>query len=307
MYNTPILFVFFNRPDVVQTSFKILQELKPSKLYLSCDGPRKNVRDDITNIEKCKNIINSMITWDCDIKKRFLTQNIGCSKGVSTAIDWFFNNEESGIILEDDCIPDLNFFFFCDELLEKYKNDYRVGMIAGYNQLGEIDTPYSYVFSKYKACWGWATWKRAWSNFDINMKWRETLYNNDIIQNMGFKGKDYRYWKYRLKMIDKNEVSAWDWQWYFSLASENQLCIFPKVNLISNIGFGNNATHTSFEKKAIKSREISLPLVHPKYFVMNNTFECKFYRKNNSMFYKIMRFIPIPIKHFVKSIIRRFK
>ena len=129
MFNTPILFVFFNRPEIIETSFKKIQEIQPSTLYLACDGPRNNHPDDVTNVQECKNIIMSMINWNCDVKTRFLTENIGCSKGVSSAIDWLFSNEDRGIILEDDCVPDLNFFIFCDELLERYKDDNRIGMI----------------------------------------------------------------------------------------------------------------------------------------------------------------------------------
>lgn len=307
MFNIPILFCFFNRPEIVKESFLKIQRIKPSKLYLSCDGPREGNTDDEQQIAECRRIISEMINWPCDVHKRFLNNNIGCSQGVSTAVSWMFSTEEFGIILEDDCIPDNSFFFFCEELLQRYKNDNRIGMIAGHNQLETYNSNYSYIFSKYKACWGWATWKRAWINFDISMKWRNREFENNIIKNMGYCCKDVKYWKYRLKMIDINEVSAWDWQWYFSQASQNQLCIFPRVNLISNVGFGDSATHTTFNKSISYIDEMKFPLIHPDYVLPDYDFDKAFYKKNNTIFYVIMRFIPVNIKHIVKGILRKIK
>ena len=307
MYDIPILFVFFNRPEVVEESFNVLCKLKPKKLYLSCDGPRINNTSDRELIEKCRNSVLNRINWDCELHTRFLENNIGCSLGVSTAIDWMFENEEYGIILEDDCIAGKDFFVFVSELLIQYKNDERIGMIAGYNQLKSYETDNSYVFSKYKACWGWATWKRAWKNMDLSMEWMNTGIKKSTILNNGYKGKDYRYWIYRIKLIKLKRVSAWDWQWYFSLAKNNQLCIFPKCNLISNIGFGENSTHTSGKcnEEYMVRGVIEFPLKHPDSVLPDFTFDRKFYKKNNSLYYRLVMLIPIDLKFFIKRIFGR--
>lgn len=307
MYEIPVLFVFFNRKDVTLKAFERICQIKPAKLYLAQDGYRTNKgkqeADKILEIREC---VLGMIDWKCEIKTLFRTQNVGCSAGVKTAIDWMFENEEYGIILEDDCVAESSFWTFMQQLLIRYKDDQRIGMIAGYNPLDNIYTDASYTFSKYKACWGWATWKRAWRNMDIDMKWRDSEDAKSVINNMGGHGKDKNYWKYRLKAIDNNYVSAWDWQWYFSLASQNQLTIFPLSNLICNIGFGEEATHTSgFAFSYSKaSKDITFPLKHPEYILPNIAFDKRFYRYNNTTYNKIIQLIPFGLKTWLKKIIK---
>lgn len=161
-----------------------------------------------------------------------------------------------------------SFYRYADELLEIYKDDQRVGMICGANYASNVKIPNSYVFSKYKSCHGWATWKRAWKLMDLSMNWRETAFKESIIANMGYLAKDLKYWKYRLKAIDLKDVSAWDWQWYFTLAANNMLAINPKYSLTTNVGFGKDATHTSRTtdpKEFIAQNELTFPLEHPKF------------------------------------------
>jgi hypothetical protein len=304
-YQVPILFIFFNRTEVALRSFEKIRQLKPSLLFLACDGARKAIKNEKETIYKLRENILNKIDWDCNIKKLFQEENLGCSKGVYTAISWMFSNVDKGIILEDDCIPQNSFFQFMEELLNRYENDERIGMVAGYNDLGQIHIDESYCFSRYKACWGWATWKRSWKNMDIELDWRKTKYFNSVITNMGYKSADISDWQYKLRAIDSGAVSAWDWQWYFSLGCQNQLSIFPKISLVSNIGFGECSTHTFKEPEfATAKEEMIFPLKHPQYILPYYNFDQEFYKANNSFFKKIRNYIPIPIFQKIKKILK---
>lgn len=304
-YNVPILFVFFNRIDIAKKSFAKIAKIKPSKLYLASDGGRSE--KEMATVNKLRDIILSSIDWECEVKTLFQEDNLGCSLGVSTAINWLFANEEMGIILEDDCLVQNSFFPFMSKLLNRYKSDLRIGMIDGANYIKKVKISDSYCFSKYKSTNGWGTWRRSWDKMDMNMQWREGEYYDSVIANMGYRSKDLKYWKYHLKVIDAKEASAWDWQWYFTLSTQNQLSVFPKVSLVSNIGFGEGATHTQQKntpKRYITDEELSFPLKHPLHILPYDTFDKAFYKDNNSILYTIKRYIPFGIKRILKKILR---
>lgn len=306
MYKIPILLVFFNRENIVMRTFERIRVAQPSKLYLACDGAREDHDGEQKVVENLRNTLLSKVDWECEVKTRFLDKNVGCSLGVSSAIDWFFENEEVGIILEDDCLPQKSFFPFMAEMLEKYKDDDRIGMVDGANYIKKYKIKDSYCFSKYKSTNGWGTWRRAWKNMDLDMTWRGSHYEDSIIKNMGYCAWDVRYWKYRLRAVDANHVSAWDWQWYLTLSAQNQLSIFPKVSLISNIGFGEGATHTSFSTDAkdyLASQELEFPLQHPKYVVPDYNFDKCFYKNNNTLYNRINQLIPFGLKRKIKTLL----
>ena len=165
-FEIPILFVMFKRPQIAAIAFEQIRKIKPTTLYLACDAARPHVQGENELVEETKKTIQSMIDWDCRVKTLFHETNQGCSAAVYKAIDWMFSKEDTGVIVEDDCILNPSFFLFTKELLKKYKDDFRVGMICGTNPI-QLEINDSYVFSKYKACWGWATWKRAWKNMDL--------------------------------------------------------------------------------------------------------------------------------------------
>lgn len=304
MYNIPILLVFFNREDVVMRTFERIRDVQPSKLYLACDGPRENCPGERLVVEALRERLLKQIDWPCDVRTRFLEKNVGCSLGVSTAIDWLFENEEVGIVLEDDCVAQKSFFAFAEEMLLRFAEDQRIGLVAGYNPIEKrCDIAGSYCFSRYKSTWGWASWRRVWQNMDLKMSWREDPMGESIIKNMGYEGVDVRYWKYRLKAIDRQFVSAWDWQFFFSQAAQNQLTIYPKVSLISNIGFGEGATHTAFNVNTGKykaTQELEFPLRHPRYVVPDFDFDRCFYRNNNTLYNRINQLIPFGLKREIK-------
>lgn len=261
---TSILFLTFNRLDTTKRVFEEIKKAKPLKLYIASDGPRENVSGEYEKVREVRNFIESNIDWECEVKTLFRDNNLGCKIAVSSAIDWFFENEQMGIILEDDCLPSQSFFRFCEELLIKYENDERVALISGdnfnKNKIGEAD----YYFSKIPHIWGWATWKRAWQKYDVNMSKFSEFKKNKEIKKIWSNKNVQNYWLYILNEVYNNKIDTWDYQLAFSLFLNNSFCICPNVNLVSNIGFGKNATNTFvFNNKTtgLISREISFPLV----------------------------------------------
>jgi len=306
-YDIPILFVIFRRKDVTMRTFAAIKAAQPAKLYIACDGARETVSGEQELVEATRQAVENAIDWPCEVHRRYQDHNQGCAKAVSSAISWMFETEEMGIILEDDCVAKASFFKFVREMLHRYKDDQRIGMVAGTNLVSsKVTMPDSYCFSKYKACWGWATWKRAWSNFQLDMPWRDSDYYQSVIANNGFRAKDKNYWKYRLNLIDANYVSSWDWPWYFCLAAQNQLCIFPSKDLIVNIGFDAEATHTSFFNlpKYKDEGELSFPLRHPRYIVPYEPFDKAFYKANNNLYMRLSSCIPLWLKKKLKKMLK---
>jgi hypothetical protein len=271
--HTPVLLIIFNRPHTTQQVFDRIREVKPKRLYVASDGPRAHIPTDANRCAETRKIIEQ-IDWDCEVKTLFQDQNLGCGVAPATAITWLFDNEENGIILEDDCVPSKSFFWFCQEILERYKDDTRVMHIGGNNHLEGWcrDSDYSYYFSNKPNAWGWATWRRAWRLFDLNIPHYPELkrkgYLSDIFLNKFEKA-------YRLGLLDKtfsniDNGDVWDYQWEFTVYSNSGLCVVPEVNLVRNIGFGADATHTfnPNEKKAqLNEEEIEFPLRHPKFVI----------------------------------------
>jgi hypothetical protein len=305
---TPILFIIFNRKDVALKSLAAIKKSRPKKIYISGDGPRSTVEQDKEKVKNTREAILAAIDWDCEIKTLFQEKNLGCGPGVYTAINWFFKNEEQGIILEDDCVASESFFPFCETLLERYQYDDRIGLISGFNQVGAIPVNDSYCFSRYAVCWGWATWRRAWEHMDYDITWKSGEYEKSILSNCGYLGKDYTYWKRRIKALETGLVSAWDFQWCYSVASQNQLAIFSEVNLISNIGYGEDATHSSKSPfmNYDKREELTFPLRHPTYVLPHTDFDKAFYKERNTWVNSLAWFFPKSIKDTVKNVLAFF-
>jgi len=269
---TAVLFVVFNRPDTTQIVFEAIRKARPPRLYVAADGPRTHKAGEAEKAQITRNIA-TQVDWDCELKTLFRDENVGCGLGPSTAFDWFFAHEEEGIILEDDCLPDQSFFWYCEELLEKYRHDSRVMHITGSNfQNGwQRDKDYSYYFSSYPHEWGWASWRRAWKLFDYQVKKYPEVLQKGYLDGYYTSRLEQ---KYRLSKIantygNKN-VNWWDYQWNFALHINAGLAIIPNVNLIENIGFGEGATHTLSvkDKRAEnKASTMSLPLKHPGFMI----------------------------------------
>jgi len=291
MLETPILFLVFNRPDTTQKVFDAIRQQKPKYLYVAADGARKHKLGEAEVCQQVRDIIK--VDWDCELKTLFRDKNLGCKMAVSSAITWFFEHVEQGIILEDDCLPDPSFFPFCEELLEKYKDDMRIGQISGNNFLhGIIDEKFSYDFCSYSHIWGWATWRRAWKNYDVDFPfWNEQKDKRSLLFCNRW---DKFYFSSFIPdaILNRNGVNTWDAQWQFTLRSQNQLSIYPVVNLVTNIGFDNpNSTHTHANSKknpAASSSAISFPLKHSQHVLQNKKLDSKTTKK---MFFSWKRLV----------------
>ena len=237
--NTPVLFLIFNRPKETREVFNEIRKAKPRKLYISADGPRKDKEGEKDVCAETRNILEQ-IDWECDVHTRFLDSNMGCKMGVSSAINWAFKNEQYLIILEDDCKPSQAFFLYAQELLEKYKNTPQIAMISGdnYNEEYNFENK-DYTFSKIgHHIWGWATWKRAWQLYDIDMDYYDNILSEKKYKdNLGNK-KINNFFKERLTMFYNSDekLKTWDYQWFFSIIYQDGLTIVPRKNLVSNIG-----------------------------------------------------------------------
>ncbi|MEE9372685.1 MAG: hypothetical protein V3V00_06490 [Saprospiraceae bacterium] len=232
---TPVLFLVFNRPHTTSKVFKQIQKVQPKKLFIAADGPREDYPDDIIKCVEARSVLNK-IDWECEVKTLFRDENLGCGRAVSEGITWFFENVEEGIILEDDCVPDLSFFRFCEKLLDRYRGNKDIMHIGANNyQYGRKIENVSYYYSRYAHVWGWATWRRAWRNFDFNIlkkdsnKSSETLLARSLVND-----------------IILRQVDTWDVQWMYSIQRNKGLAITPKISLVKNIGF-NSGTHFNNE------------------------------------------------------------
>ena len=184
LFTTPILFMIFNRPDTTARVFERIRGIKPSRLFVSADGPRLQKPDEAEQCIQARAVIQK-IDWECEVKTKFSDKNQGCKMGVNSAINWFFEHVDEGIILEDDCLPDISFFPFCQTLLELYRNDERIMHIGGSNfQDGKLRDDGSYFFSGINHIWGWATWKRAWKQYDVQIRSLPSLRNNEIFRTV---------------------------------------------------------------------------------------------------------------------------
>ena len=266
---SPVLLLIFNRPETTQKVFNAIRSARPKKLYVSADGPRSDEMDEREKCEEARKVATS-VNWPCEVKTLFRDENLGCKRSVSSGIDWFFGNEEEGIILEDDVLPTPSFFQFCDELLEGYREDDRISMISGCNfTSAHFDIENSYDFSIFTMIWGWASWRRSWKYYDVKMKdwplWQESGELEKLSQGSNF---FQRYWRDIFSKTHRGEIDTWDYQWLFSSWKNNTLSIIPRYNLTENIGFSSDATHTSGKtpKHVTESppHEIDFPLNHPK-------------------------------------------
>ena len=243
--STPIAFIIFNRPDLTEIVFEAIRQAKPKKLLVVADGPRFPQEAD--KCEKSRSVIQK-IDWECELLTNYSEINLGCKLRVSSGLDWVFSEVEEAIILEDDCVPAPSFFKFCETLLARYRQDERIMMISGDNfQKGHKRTDYSYYFSKYAHIWGWASWRRAWQHYDVEMKtWPE--YNKlGIIDSFCENKYEKKYWTDIFNLTFDGSINTWDYQWTYACWSQNGLSILPNANLVSNIGFRADATHTIFE------------------------------------------------------------
>jgi hypothetical protein len=263
---TPIAFLVFNRPDTTQQVFDTIRQAQPPQLFVVADGPRGDRPEDAEKCGAVRKIIET-VDWDCEVLTNYSDVNLGCKKRVSSGLDWVFEQVEEAIILEDDCLPELSFFPFCEELLERYRDDQRIMHISGDNfQFGKVRTEYSYYYSIYNHCWGWATWRRAWQHYDIEMKFIHHPNSQKQLKSLLHNTFAVNYWRKKFKKAHMNKVDSWAYRWTFSCWMNAGFSILPEVNLVKNIGFSQSGTHTTncFDPYAnLATSPISFPLKHP--------------------------------------------
>jgi hypothetical protein len=271
--NTPVVFIIFNRPDTTQKVFDEIAKARPPKLLVIGDGARQNRPGEAERVAATRAIIQS-VNWPCEVLCNFSDRNLGCKVRVSTGLDWVFEQVPEAIILEDDCLPDPSFFRFCEELLEKYRDDQRVGMISGDNfQFGRCYSEDSYYFSKYIHIWGWATWRDRWTGiYDVNIpNWPNVRDTDGLNKAIGSK-KEVALWTRIFDAVYLGKIDTWDYQWAYANWVNERCGVLPAVNLISNIGFGADATHTchASDLASLPTRSMSFPLLHPSDIVKND-------------------------------------
>jgi hypothetical protein len=281
MIKTPVAFIIFKRPDTTEKVFEAIRQAKPPKLLIIADGPRA---DKPGEAEKCAatRAIIDRVDWDCEVLKNYTDVNMGCKRRVSSGLDWVFNTVEEAIILEDDCLPHPTFFRFCEELLEKYRDDKRIMTIGGTNLFIEWKSNIqSYYFSNYFHCWGWATWKRVWNYYDVDMKlWSDPKVKERVRAVIA----DNRQYFNRKKHLDNTysgKVDSWDHQFFFMCLAHSGLSIRPSVNLISNLGFTKEATHTTVSdpRSNLPLCSMTFPLKEPLDIVVDREHDYRQYKK----------------------------
>ncbi|MEG5067185.1 putative capsular polysaccharide synthesis family protein [Microcoleus sp. B3-A4] len=269
-FTTPIVLIIFKRPHTTKQVFEVIQTLQPCQLFVIADGPNPEHPGEIEKCAATRAIIDRL-DWKCEVYKNYSDINLGCKKRISSGLDWVFSQVEEAIILEDDCIPQLSFFQFCQELLERYRHNERVFQITGENTHGYRCSDSSYYFSAYSFYWGWATWKRAWKYFDGSLKqWQQVRESQWLQDYLG----DYPSAQYWAEIFDLtyNGFNSWGWAWTFTCFVNQGLCAVPNQNLISNVGFGEDAAHTTWEVDEIANlptQSIDFPLHHPTKVTVN--------------------------------------
>ena len=285
MFATPVLLLIFNRPNLTKQVFSVIQKVKPMNLFIAADGPRVDFDSDIDNCEQARKI-TEQIDWECNINRLYHNYNLGCSTAPRTAYSWFFSQVREGIVLEDDCVPHIDFFNFATLMLDRYRNEKKIFSINGSNLGYKIENGDSYTFARYMNMWGWATWSDRINNVDYSLsQWKKIKYpifflyqklRNNIFD---FDIAWYLYWKDKFdKSLNVSIVTWWDWQCIFYQIFSNQYSIVPSVNLVTNIGFNSLATHTTDSSNPasnIKTESIIFPIVHPKVVKVDFKYEEK--------------------------------
>jgi len=305
-FDTAVLLLIFNRAGHTQKVFQEIKKVKPAKLYISADGPRENCPDDKYKCEDARKIAGR-VDWNCEVKTLFRKTNLGCGASISQALYWFFDNENEGVILEDDCVPNQSFFWFCRDLLKEYQNDSRVMHINGNNfnaPVEKLNSKFgkaSYNFCSFPQVWGWATWKRAWEKFDFKMPdWPQVKKEEWLVERFPSYLRYYEKSKH-FDSVYNGKVDTWDFQWQYAVLANNGLVISPQSNLVSNIGYGRDSTHIKkfdAHRNNLSIHEIEFPLKRPLCMLPNKWLDLH-YANNMGMRVKF-KTIPVVVINWFK-------
>jgi hypothetical protein len=275
-FHTPVALVVFNRPQTTRKVFDAISKARPAKLLIVADGPRANMPGEDDLCASVRTIVQA-VSWPCEVSTNYAADNLGCQERMVSGLDWVFSLVEEAIILEDDCLPNASFFPFCEQLLARYRGDSRVAAISGTNLLENYaNTADSYYFSRLGGIWGWATWRSEWKRYDRYLKcWPENRRNRILGEIFG-EASTEAYWTQVFdNMYEDAGRSIWDYQWLYTRLINNSLTVVPRVNLVTNIGFGPDSTHTGqFDPRlVIPSRAVGFPLRHPPNMVPLNSMD----------------------------------
>jgi hypothetical protein len=269
-FETPVALFVFKRPDTTRRVFDAISKVRPGTLLLIADGPRQHVQGEIEGCRQVREIV-ARIDWPCEVYQNFSDTNLGCQERIISGLNWTFSLVAEAIVLEDDCLPDVSFFPFCRELLERYRGDSRVCAISGTNLVEKhLKIEDSYYFSRLGGNWGWATWRSEWQRYDRHLSGWVQLKREGMLSELFDDPKVVAYWTRVFDdMYQNNGRNAWDYQWVYTHLKNNALTIIPRVNLVANIGFGPGATHTAGPDTRLTPRVSTMlfPLRHPQCFV----------------------------------------
>jgi len=312
--NTPVAFIIFNRPERTRRVFAEIVRANPPRKLVVADGPRNE--QEAASCAETRAII-AEVDWDCEVLTNFSERNLGCKQRVSSGLDWVFRNCEEAIILEDDCLPDPSFFPFCVELLEKYREDKRVSMICGSNfQQGKRRSADSYFFGLHVTAWGWASWRRAWDNYDVEMRGWATLRETSWLADLLVNPVAVKYWRETFDEMLRGNIDTWDYQFFFSWWANNSLAAIADRNLVSNIGFGSEATRTKDELPTLanlKRESMTFPLTHPREIGLNKIADdfsfkqiCPWIIENQSPYWQLRHkftgSLPDPVRRKIREL-----
>lgn len=264
---SPVLLVGFRRPDLTAQVLHAIRDARPSRFYAAIDGPRPGVAGEDELVHRTVKTICDGVDWDCRLELRVRDQNLGCRFGVADAISWFLEREPEGVILEDDCVPHPDFFAYCDELLARYRDDPRVFAVCGDNSSDlQLTGPWSYGFIRYPNVWGWATWRRAWQHYDDGMGLWQRIRDDEAALRLVLPHPVERSGMHDLlnRLVDTGRPDTWDYRWTAACILSGGLCAIPRRNMVENIGFGPDATHTTSSTldPQVTARSL-LPILHP--------------------------------------------
>ena len=270
--DVPVLLIAFNRPRETELALNAIRAARPKKLLMSVDGARPGRDREAEAVEAVVKLAER-VDWPCDVQVKHHPKNLGCCAGVSGAISWLFENTEAGIIVEDDCVADPTFFPFCAELLERYADDRRVGMVAGSSKGLKLNSPASYGFSRYSHIWGWASWRRSWALFDPNIVDWPFIEAEGLLEAILDDPRELAFWKPRFaNVFNHTGPDNWDYQWMITLFLNRMACIVPNTNLVNNIGSGPESTHMNPLDPDLHrdTSPMTFPLTHPKFLVIDS-------------------------------------
>jgi hypothetical protein len=264
-----VLFLVFNRPDTTKLVLEAIGQARPPRLYVACDGPRMERQGEGEAVQQVRALIQDLVDWPCEVHTLYRDKNLGCKRAVASALDWFFEHEEAGIVLEDDCLPHPDFWPYCRELLDRYALDERIFMISGNNfQDGRQVTQDSYYASALTHIWGWASWRRSWNKVDLDLPGYEQWVKMGGLERLFGSGRLVRAWLRTFARYQEGRYNTWDYPFLFAAWKHDQYALLPAVNLVTNIGFGHRgATHTAQDRfhglSNLPTASLGFPLRHP--------------------------------------------